>query len=157
MEDVRDKVKEIKQSFRLMMDGVVISDTDMLLEFDAMLIEDVDVYQQAVTCGPVSYSGVVNFITKRNYVTALTFPSNVRVLDYQGVSYPVAYYGNPPEGEGDDLRQVLYWDPSLRVDAGGQSRVTFRAPGYSGRFRAVADGIAEDGSPVHYEWTFEVE
>ena len=135
----------------------ILSDLDNLLSFDAMLLEDVDIYQQAVVCGRVSFSGVVNFITKRNYVTALTFPSNVRVLDYQGVSYPVAYYGNPPEGEGDDLRQVLYWDPSLRVDAGGQSRVTFRTPGYAGRFRAVADGIAEDGSPVHYEWTFEVE
>ncbi len=155
--DGADVYKTRVGNLLVMMDGVVISDVDMLLEFDAMLIEDVDVYQQAVTCGPVSYSGVVNFITKRNYVTALTFPSNVRVLDYQGVSYPVAYYGNPPEGEGDDLRQVLYWDPSLRVDAGGQSRVTFRTPGYAGRFRAVADGIAEDGSPVHYEWTFEVE
>ena len=141
----------------VMMDGVVLTDLDMLLGFDAMLIEDVDVYQQAVVCGQVSYSGIANFITKKNYVTALTFPANVRVVDFKGVSYPVAYYGEVPEGEGDDLRQTLYWDPSMRIEAGGQKRVKFHAPGYAGRFRAVAEGIAADGTPVHHEWTFEVE
>jgi hypothetical protein len=74
-----------------------------------------------------------------------------------GVSYPVAYYGNPPAGVGDDLRQVLYWDPVLKVEAGGQKRLTFRTPGYAGQFRAVADGIAADGTPIHHEWTFKVE
>lgn len=141
----------------VMMDGVVLSDLDNLLSFDAMLLEDVDIYQQAVVCGKVSFSGVVNFITKKNYVTALSFPANVRVVDFKGVSYPVAYYGNPPTGVADDLRQVLYWDPVLKIDAGGQKRLTFRAPSYAGRFRAVAEGIAEDGTPVHHEWTFEVE
>jgi acetyltransferase-like isoleucine patch superfamily enzyme len=141
----------------VMMDGVVLTDLDMLLGFDAMLIEDVDVYQQAVVCGQVSYSGIANFITKKNYVTALTFPANVRVVDFKGVSYPVAYYGEVPEGEGDDLRQTLYWDPSMRIEAGGQKRVKFHAPGYAGRFRAVAEGIAADGTPIHHEWTFEVE
>ena len=48
----------------VMMDGVVLSDLDNLLSFDAMLLEDVDIYQQAVVCGKVSFSGVVNFITK---------------------------------------------------------------------------------------------
>ena len=155
--DGADVYKTRVGNLLVMMDGVVITDIDKLLEFDAMLIEDVDVYQQAVTCGPVSFSGVANFITKRNYVTALSFPSNVRVLDFKGVSYPVAYYGTPPEGDGEDLRQVLYWDPALRVGAGAQERITLRAPGYQGRFRAVADGIAGDGSPIHHEWTFEVE
>ena len=141
----------------VMMDGVVLSDIDNLINFDAMLLEDVDIYQQAVVCGKVAFSGVANFITKKKYVTALTFPANVRVMDFKGVSYPVAYFGEAPQGEGDDTRQVLYWDPALKVGQGEQGRVSFRAPGYSGRFRAVAEGMAADGSPIHYEWNFEVE
>ena len=155
--DGTDTYKTRVGNLLVMMDGVVLSDLDMLLDFDAMLLEDIDVYQQAIVCGKVSFSGVANFITKKNYVTALTFPENVRVVDFKGVSYPVAYYGEVPVGVGDDLRQVLYWNPSLRVDAGRQSRVTFKAPGYSGRFRAVAEGLAGDGTPIHHEWTFEVE
>ena len=96
-------------------------------------------------------------MTKKNYVTALTFPSNVRVLDFKGVSYPVAYLGSVPQGDGPDERQLLYWDPSLRLEAGESKMIRVHTPSYPGRFRTVVEGLAADGSPVHAEWTFEVE
>lgn len=141
----------------VMMDGVVLTDLNYLLDFDAMLLEDIDLYQQAIVCGKAYFSGVVNFITKKNYVTALSFPANVRVLDFKGVSYPVAYYGDVVNGEGGDTRQLLYWDPVMRMEPGGQKRVLVHAPDYAGRFRIVAEGLAEDGTPIHQEWDFEVE
>ena len=155
--DGSDSHKTRVNNLLVMMDGVVLSDLDALMEFDAMLLEDVDIYTQAIVCGKVPFQGIANFVTKKNYVTALTFPSNVRVLDFKGVSYPVAYLGSVPEGEGPDERQLLYWDPSLRLEKGEDKMVRIHTPSYSGRFRAVAEGLAEDGSPVHSEWTFEVE
>ena len=100
---------------------------------------------------------VVNFITKKNYVTALSFPANVRVLDFKGVSYPVAYYGDVVKGEGGDTRQVLYWDPVVRMNPDEQKRLLLHIPDYAGRFRVVAEGLAEDGTTIHQEWDFEVE
>ena len=141
----------------VMMDGVVLSDLDLLMNFDAMLIDDVDIYNEAIICGKTPLHGIVNFITKKNYVTALNFPANVRVLDFQGVAYPVAYSGAVPEGEGQDLRQLLYWHPLLRLDAESSSRLEFNTPGYAGRFKAVAEGFTEDGKPIYQEFTFEVE
>lgn len=144
-------------SILVMMDGVVLSDLDLLLSFDAMLLEDVDIYLQSFVCGKVAYHGLVNFITKKNYVTALHFPANVRVVDFQGVAYPVAYNGAVPEGEGQDLRQLLYWHPVLNLDAGSDYRIEIHTPGYAGRFKAVAEGFTEDGKPVYQEFAFEVE
>lgn len=141
----------------VMMDGVVISDMDLLLNFDAMLIEDIDIYNESFVCGKLPFRGLVNFITKNNYVKALHFPSNVRVVDFQGVAYPVAYYGAVPPGDGQDLRQLLYWDPVLHLDAGADSRVEIHTPGYAGRFKVVAEGFTEDGRPVYQEFSFEVE
>jgi hypothetical protein len=141
----------------VMMDGVVLSDLDLLVGFDAMLIEDIDIYDEAFLCGKYPFRGLVNFITKKNYVTALHFPANVRVLDFQGVAYPVAYNGSVPEGKGQDQRQLLYWHPILQLDANSDYRLEFTAPGYSGRFKAVAEGFTEDGKPIHQEFTFEVE
>ena len=141
----------------VMMDGVVLSDLDLLMNFDAMLIDDVDIYNEAIICGKTPLHGIVNFITKKNYVTALHFPANVRVLDFQGVAYPVAYSGAVPEGEGQDLRQLLYWHPLLPLDAESSSRLEFNTPGYAGRFKAVAEGFTEDGRPIYQEFTFEVE
>ena len=141
----------------VMMDGVILSDLDALVNFDAMLLEDVDLYMQTFVCGRVPFHGMVNFITKKNYVTALHFPANVRVVDFQGVSYPVAYNGAVPEGEGQDLRQLLYWHPILNLDAGSDYRLEFTTPGYAGRFKAVAEGFTEDGTPIYQEFAFEVE
>jgi hypothetical protein len=141
----------------VMMDGVILTDLNLLLDFDAMLLEDIDIYMQTFVCGKVPFHGMVNFITKKNYVTALHFPANVRVVDFQGVAYPVAYNGAVPEGEGQDLRQLLYWHPILNLDAGSDYRLEFTTPGYSGRFKAVAEGFTEDGKPIYQEFSFEVE
>ena len=155
--DVLHRRSEVTDNIAVMMDGVVLSDLNLLLNFDAMLIEDIDIYDQPFVCGKTPLHGLVNFITKKNYVTALDFPANVRVVDFQGVAYPVAYSGVVPEGEGQDLRQLLYWHPILELDAASDYRLEFTAPGYSGRFKAVAEGFTEDGTPVYQEFTFEVE
>ena len=155
--DALGRRNEQTNNIAVMMDGVYLSDLSLLLGFDAMLIDDIDIYDQPFVCGKTPLHGLVNFITKKNYVTALNFPANVRVVDFQGVAYPVAYSGIVPEGEGQDLRQLLYWHPVLQLDAGSDYRLEFTAPGYAGRFKAVAEGFAEDGTPIYQEFTFEVE
>ena len=148
---------DVTDDILVMMDGVVLTDLNLLLDFDAMLIEDIDIYDEAFLCGKTPFFGLVNIITKKNYVTALHFPANVRVLDFQGVAYPVAYNGAVPKGEGQDLRQLLYWHPLLQVDAASDYRIEFTTPGYAGRFKVVAEGFTEDGKPVYQTFTFEVE
>ena len=155
--DALNKRYDRTNNILVMMDGVVISDLRILLNFDAMLIDDIDIYDQAVIIGKTPVNGIVNFITKKNYVTALNFPSQVRVVDFQGVAYPVAYNGAVPQGEGQDLRQLLYWHPVLKLDEGSDYRLEIHTPGYAGRFKAVAEGFTEDGKPVYQEVSFEVE
>ena len=48
-------------------------------------------------------------------------------------------------------------DRILELDAASDYRLEFTAPGYSGRFKAVAEGFTEDGTPVYQVFTFEVE
>ena len=155
--DALERRSDRTDNIAVMMDGVLLSDLNLLLGFDAMLLEDIDIYDQPLVCGRTPLHGIVNFITKKNYVTALHFPASVRVVDFQGVAYPVAYNGAVPEGEGQDLRQLLYWHPILNLDTGSDYRLEFNTPGYAGRFKAVAEGFTEDGKPVYQEFSFEVE
>ena len=146
----------MQDNILVMMDGVVLSDHGLLEDFDAMLLEDIDIYSQPVVLGGVPYNGVVNFISKKNYVTALKFPENVRVVDFRGVSYPIAYPGGVPQG-AQDRRQLLYWHPALELEAGTEVRIPLTMPAYAGRFRAVVEGWKADGTPVRAEYSFEVE
>lgn len=147
----------VQDNILVLMDGVVITDHGLLEKFDAMLLEDINIYRQPVAMGGISYNGVVNFVTKRNYVTALKFPENVRVVDFKGVSYPIAYPGTLAEGTENDRRQLLYWHPALEIAEGNQALIHLRMPTYSGTFRAVVEGWTADGKPVRAEYSFTVE
>ena len=155
--DATDSRSFMQGNVLVMMDGVVLTDHSMLSDFDAMLLEDIDIYTRSIVMGGVPYSGVVNFISKKNYVTALHFPPNVRVVDFLGVSYPVAYTGDAPASGTEDLREVLFWHPALEIAGGSQVRIPITAPSYPGRFRVVAEGWKADGTPVRAEYSFEVE
>lgn len=155
MSDATDSRRFRQENVLVLMDGVVLTDHGILEDFDAMLLEDIDIYSLPVAIGELAYNGVVNFVTKKNYVTALQFPDNTRVVDFKGVSWPVAYPGAAPAGE--DLRQLLFWHPSLRLPAGTDVRIPLRTPAYAGRFRIVVEGRNADGSPVRASASFEVE
>ena len=156
VQDGNEERNYLQDNILVMMDGVVLTDHGMLADFDAMLLDDIYLYRQAIALGGLSFNGVVNFVTKKNYVTSLLFPDNVRVLDYKGVSYPVAYPGGVVNPE-KDLRQLLYWHPALEVKAGASLYIPITLPAYEGRFRAVAEGWLEDGTPVRAEFCFEVQ
>ncbi|MBO5596687.1 MAG: hypothetical protein J5917_07940 [Bacteroidales bacterium] len=146
----------MQENVLVMMDGVVLSDHGMLESFDAMLLEDIDLYMQSVVIGGVSYNGVVNFISKNNYVTALPFPPSVRVVDFKGVSYPLAYPGGVPS-DGADRRHLLFWHPALDVPSDGMLRIPLTMPSYPGVFRVQVEGWTADGQPVSACYRFEVE
>ena len=154
--DGADQRHYMQENVLVMMDGVVLSDHGMLESFDAMLLEDIDLYQQSVVLGGVPYNGVVNFISKNNYVTALSFPPSVRVVDFKGVSYPLAYSGEVP-AEGADWRQLLYWHPALSVPSGGVLHLPLTMPAYPGTFRVQVEGWTASGKVVRASYRFEVE
>ena len=149
-----DSRRILKDHILAMMDGVVISDPELILSFDAMLLQEVMICRQPVVFGNLLYNGVVNFVTKKNYVTALSFAPRVRVIDFHGVRYPVAYTGEKPKESAQDLRKLLYWHPSLKVN--GMTSILINTPSYTGRFRVVCEGIGKDGKPVAAVTSFEV-
>ena len=143
------------ENILVMMDGIVLSDHGILKDFDALLLEDVDIYRSRIAAGGLSFNGAVNFISKNKYVMALNFPENTQIVDFKGVSYPVAYTGALPGGK--DLRELLFWHPQLDIPAGSDLRITLHTPEYSGTFKAVIQGIKDDGSPIFAEYYFNVE
>ena len=151
--DGTDNRRTYKDHILTMVDGVVVSDLRLLQDFDAMLLEDVYVCRDPFVSGQTLFNGAVNFVTKNNYVTALHFPEQVCVVDFQGVRYPVAYPGGIP-ASCPDRRELLYWHPALQVE--GETRLNLTAPSYEGRFRVVAEGVTTEGKPVKSVTSFTV-
>lgn len=137
--------RAVREHVLTLMDGVIISDINLILNFDAMLLDRVEISRQPLIIGMTPYDGVLHFVTKNRYVTALAFPESVRVVDFTGVSYPVAYYGAAPS-EGADFRSLYYWDPLLSLEPGRVCEIPLELP--AGSYRLVAEGMDEEGNPV---------
>lgn len=144
-QDGTESKKTIMYNVLAMLDGVIVSDLDILMNFDAMLIQNVEVCRQGFVIGQTPYNGAINFVTFKNYVTTVEFPSNVRVLDYKGVGFPLAYFGEKPSGNVDN-RELLYWNPVL--DLNGSASISVSAPSYQGRFRLEIQGMASNGEAL---------
>ena len=113
----------------VLLDGVPVSDHERLLEYDALALSDIHVYPYYYALGKTVITGVVNFITARHDMSALKFADNVRILDFQGCSYPVALRPSP-EVRSAASGDTILWEPLVRLAPGAS--VTFSVPSGSG-------------------------
>lgn len=139
-----------------MLDGVPVKSIRALMEFDPMLVSDILVYPYSYMMGSVSFNGVVDFVTKKGDISSFRFDPYVRIVDWQGACYPVAYTHPVMDHGKDDLRNTLYWHPVITLEPGERLKVDVRTPSYQGMFKVVAEGVTFDGTPVFGETGFEV-
>ena len=109
------------------------------------------VYPHFYTLGPWSYSGIVNFVTYKGNMPSFSFDDNVRVVNYQGESFPVASY-LPAGGQNHpDLRRTVLWHPLVSIGPGESRILHYRLPSYDGNFRLKVEGFDLKGAPQSLE------
>lgn len=156
LRDGLGKFEFSKDSALVLLDGVPVFDHNKIYGYDPLLVKRIDIYQAKHFVGDRSYDGVANFVTYRGTLPSMTFGGNVRVISFQGVSYPQAYTGAllPDPDEYPDYRQTIYWHPLFEMPAGATASLPCRLPSGSGDFVIVVEGIAADGTPVTASATF---
>jgi len=107
----------------VMMDGVPVFDQSKIWKYDPALVREIEIYRQSYTLGYRVYAGVINFITFKGNVPAMSFNDNVRLYDFDGCSYPMEVRGE----------STLYWHPLLELSPGEE---------YSVECPALVDGAA---------------
>lgn len=87
----------------------------------------------------------------------MKFNNSVRIVSYQGVSFPEAYTCNSIIGTDDypDYRQTIYWHPMVELSPDEQIVIKFKTPSYKGKFSVVVEGLTEDGKAVYKKISFE--
>ena len=140
----------------MMIDGVPVFDQEKILQYDPLLVQEIRIYPRTYYIGKRSFDGIANFVTYKHNLPGFQFGNNVRVVDYQGVSWPTAYTGASLVGKDDypDYRQTIYWHPLLTLAPGQTLVIPCKRPDYTGRFKVSAEGLAADGTPVQAETSF---
>ena len=145
----RDAVFSSNQTL-MMLDGVPVFNQQKIMDYDPLLVESVDIYPYTHFIGNRIFEGVVNFVTYRRNLPSFPFDGNARVIDYQGICYPMAVSAEAVSGEKNypNYRQTLIWQPLLELAAGERIELRCAAPLYKGEFKAVAEGLTVSGEAV---------
>ena len=152
--DQRGQYRSLHGMALILLDGVPVLDHGKILSYDPLLVKRIDIYPDSYFVGIRGFSGIVNFVTYKGTLPSMAFEDNVRIVDFQGTCYPLAY---TCEGVGDeypDYRQTLLWHPLLTLGPGESMEMDCKMPVYSGRFEAVAEGLTSSGGPVSASSSF---
>lgn len=140
----------------VLMDGVPVLDHEKVLAYDPMLVKQIDIYTDTYFFGARSFSGIVNFVTYKGTLPSMEFADNVRIVDFQGCSLPMAYTCAGVGRDYPDYRQTLYWHPMLTLAPGERMEVECKTPVYGGHFQVIAEGLTASCTPVCSRASFDV-
>ena len=147
----------------VMIDGVSINDLSLLANLDPETVEKIDVVKTTYLVGDFKLYGIVNVITRAGNFKGLTLPDYVAKLSYRVIDPEVSFY-SPDYSDTEkrysrfpDLRNTLYWNPSLKPYKDGKVRFEFWTSDISGDYIITIQGIGESGKPVSYIKEIKVE
>lgn len=142
----------------VMLDGTPVFDHEKIISYDPLLVESINIYQYVYNIGSRCFDGVVDIITYKKNLPAMSFSDNVRVYDFNGASFPMALTCRDVNRNENypDFRQTLLWHPEFEVGAGRSASIECVLPSYAGHFRVVVEGVAKDGTPLRAVREFDV-
>jgi len=146
----------------VMIDGVIINDLNFLAGLDPEKVERIEVVQTPYLIGDLILHGIVNVITRAGDFSDITIPEYAVVLPYRVIDDP--YVFSPPDHNGEpaamrripDLRNTLYWNPSVKTDKNGEADIEFFASDAEGVYTINIQGISADGEKISVNKKFRI-
>ncbi|MCF0167453.1 MAG: hypothetical protein HUJ93_02240 [Bacteroidales bacterium] len=141
---LRDFYKEYNYSrtpAMVIIDGVPVLDHQAVLDFDPLLVERLDIYNTSFSLGSAIAEGVIVLRTYKGDLGQKRFPSNVKVLQFDGCAVPLAVDEFGYDREQGDFRKTLYWNPAIELNSGETIEINLEKPSYKGNFVLKVDGI----------------
>lgn len=138
----------------LLVDGVPISDHNVIFNYDPLLVERIDIYSGYYTFSESIFNGIVFFHTYKHDYPGLRVGKDTQFFDYEG-TLPKRHFYMPDYRDPQsvykrlpDYRHTLLWMPE--VETGGQSEVIipFTTSDLTGSFLVNVEGITVTGEPV---------
>ena len=136
-----------KNNSLIMVDGIPVFDHSQVIEYDPLLVESVVVYPYKYYTGWRSFCGMANFVTYKKNLPGIKFNDGVRVVQFKGCSYPMAFTCQEIGEDFPDYRELLYWHPQIKLPAGESSAIKVKIPANVKEIRICAEGLMENGTP----------
>ncbi|MBR0299140.1 MAG: hypothetical protein IJQ93_02340 [Bacteroidales bacterium] len=116
----------------ILLDGVPVFDHAKMLRYDPRLVKIIEVYPRTFYLGGRAWPGVVQFITQKRNLTSFKLDEGVRVLEFDGVSWPTEWTGDS------------FWHPLIGLAPGLTRQFSGILPATPGRYVIHVEGLTND-------------
>jgi hypothetical protein len=146
----------------IMIDGVIINDLTVLGDLNPEIVEKIEVVKTPYLIGDLVLHGIVNVITRTGDFSNITLPDYTVVLPYRVIDNPDTFiapdYSDKQKSQKriPDLRNTLYWNPSIKTDNYGKAETEFWTSDLPGTYTISVRGISAAGERVSFNKSFVV-
>ncbi|MFT3933007.1 MAG: hypothetical protein QM726_05265 [Chitinophagaceae bacterium] len=139
------------QSPLILIDGVPVTNVDKIIAFDPLKIKRIDVATHRHFLGPLACDGIISYKTYQGDLGGYELDPNAVVIEYEGLQREREFYSpvyetsTQKENRIPDLRNLLYWSPTVKTIKDGKQQLSFYTSDVKGNFAIVMQGITSDG------------
>lgn len=144
----------------VLLDGTPVFDINKIFSVDPLKIRKLEVIPFRYFYGEVQHQGIFNFTTYKGDLGGVDIDPKAVVLDYEGLQLRRKFYSPVYNSDAEvatrlpDLRNVLYWTPS--VGNKGNDVVSFYTSDQPGKYVGTIQGINANGDAGSQYFSFEV-
>lgn len=148
---------------RLLIDGVLIKDPSLIADLDPEIVEKIDIIKEKYVVADYSFSGIVNVITKSGDFSCVPLPEYMIRLPYRVIDPRKSFFApdysseEMRESSVPDLRNTLYWNPSVSPDKESKIRIEFWTSDVVSDYEINIQGITSEGKPISGKRLIKVE
>jgi hypothetical protein len=140
----------------LMIDGVVVHDAALIANLDPELVERIEIVRDRYMIGDYLMYGMVNVITRVGKFTCVELPDQAIRIAWRkegaGYSFPEPVLKDDEKTRHiPDLRNTLYWNPSLKADKNNKYNVELRSSDFASHYIISIQGVSDNGKSFSIE------
>jgi hypothetical protein len=147
----------------VLVDGIPLFDNpNKIFEYDPLKIKELDIVNKKYFLGEGSFEGILSFRTYTGRPEDVKIDPNATVLDYEGLQLQREFftpiYETPAQVSSrlPDFRNVLYWNPKIKIDGLGKKELSFYSSDLPGKYMVVLEGLSSNGKAGSKTFTFDV-
>ena len=137
----------------VLLDGVPVFDVNKIMDFDPLKVESLDLVKKEYYLGPLTFNGILSYRTYEGDLSGFQLDPRSLILEYKGLELQREFYSPRYESQDHknsrhpDFRNLLYWDPDIKIDNTGETNLDFFTSDQNGTYLIVVQGLTKDGVP----------
>ena len=145
-----------------LIDGIPVTNLNKLIKYDPLKVRKLEVVADRYLIGKTIYDGVLSFTTYKGEFEDLELNKNELLFDNEGWQRQRKLYIPDykdlqiKKNRIPDFRELLYWDPEVKISKTDSGKISFYTGDLTGKFVVVVKGVSEDGRIVNEMASFEV-